>query len=237
LKSSAQPSKDAFFNQVAALSHAGLLLLANAQRNAIYAVHLEYGSNPESTRMDYIAEFTVTMPILSFTGTSDILPHGEHIVQVYCVQTQAIQQYALDLAQCLPPPYENVGLENSDSSVSRDPITVEGFHSLDSSAGRTTEMSLASSAPKTMLQTSSNEGGLVARYPLSSGHVEAPISRGISSSNTEAKPATLRSVSLSPRFARFFFSSIFLKNTQSETRLCFVISVRSKFNYLELIRS
>ncbi|KAH1239729.1 Enhancer of mRNA-decapping protein 4 [Glycine max] len=191
LKSSAQPSKDAFFNQVAALSHAGLLLLANAQRNAIYAVHLEYGSNPESTRMDYIAEFTVTMPILSFTGTSDILPHGEHIVQVYCVQTQAIQQYALDLAQCLPPPYENVGLEKSDSSVSRDPITVEGFHSLDSSAGRTTEMSLASSAPKTMLQTSSNEGGLVARYPLSSGHVEAPISRGISSSNTEAKPATL----------------------------------------------
>ncbi|KAG5090830.1 hypothetical protein JHK82_049608 [Glycine max] len=191
LKSSAQPSKDAFFNQVAALSHAGLLLLANAQRNAIYAVHLEYGPNPESTRMDYIAEFTVTMPILSFTGTSDILPHGEHIVQVYCVQTQAIQQYALDLAQCLPPPYENMGLEKSDSSVSRDPITVEGFHSLDSSAGRTTEMSLASSASKTMLQTSSNDGGLVARYPLSSGHVEAPISREISNSNTEAKPVTL----------------------------------------------
>ncbi|CAJ1960234.1 unnamed protein product [Sphenostylis stenocarpa] len=170
LKSSAQPSKDAFFNQVAALSHAGLLLLANAQRNAIYAVHLEYGPNPESTRMDYIAEFTVTMPILSFTGTSDILPHGEHIVQVYCVQTQAIQQYALDLAQCLPPPLDNVGLEKSDSSVSRDAITVEGFHTFDSSV------------PKTMLQASSTENGLVARYPLSSGHVEAPIT----CSNTEA---------------------------------------------------
>lgn len=192
LKSSAQPSlKDAFFNQIAALPYAGLILVANAQRNAIYAVHLEYGPNPESTRMDYIAEFTVTMPILSFIGTSDILPHGEHIVQVYCVQTQAIQQYALDLAQCLPPPLENVRLDKSDSSVSRDAITAEGFTSLDSSAGRTSEMSLASSAPKTMMQPSSTESGIVARYPLSSGHIEAPISKEISSSNIEAKPVTL----------------------------------------------
>lgn len=198
LKSSAQPSKDAFFNQVAALSHAGLLLLANAQRNAIYAVHLEYGPNPESTRMDYISEFTVTMPILSFTGTSDVLPHGEHIVQVYCVQTQAIQQYALDLAQCLPPPLENLGIEKSDSSVSRDAITVEGFHSLDSSAGRTSDMSIASSAPRTMLPAGSTESGLVARYPLSSGHVEAPISREISGSNAEAKPVTLAPSSSDP---------------------------------------
>ncbi|XP_027190509.1 varicose-related protein [Cicer arietinum] len=192
LKSSAKPSlKDAFFNQVAALPHAGLLLLANAQRNAIYAVHLGYGPNPESTRMDYIAEFTVTMPILSFTGTSDILPHREHIVQVYCVQTQAIQQYALDLAQCLPPPLENVGLDKSDSSVSRDAITAEGFTSLDSAAGRTSEMSLPTSAPRTIMQASSIESGLVARYPLSSGHIEAPISKEISSSNIEAKPVTL----------------------------------------------
>ncbi|KAL2332875.1 hypothetical protein Fmac_014088 [Flemingia macrophylla] len=191
LKSSAQPSKDAFFNQVAALPHAGLLLLANAQRNAIYAVHLEYGPNPESTRMDYIAEFTVTMPILSFTGTSDILPHGEHIVQVYCVQTQAIQQYALDLAQCLPPAMENVGSEKTDSCVTRDGINVEGFHSLDSSAGRTSEMSLTSSAPKTMFQAGSAESGFVARYPLSSGHVEVPISKEINISNTEAKAVTL----------------------------------------------
>ncbi|BAT88440.1 hypothetical protein VIGAN_05193300 [Vigna angularis var. angularis] len=182
LKSSAQPSRDAFFNQVAALPHAGLLLLANAQRNAIYAVHLEYGPNPESTRMDYIAEFTVTMPILSFTGTSDILPHGEHIVQVYCVQTQAIQQYALDLAQCLPPPLDNVGLEKSDSIVSADAITVEGFHTLDSSAS------------KIMLQAGSTENGLVPRYPLSSGHVDVPIT----SSNTEAKPVTLTPSSSEP---------------------------------------
>ncbi|XP_076887957.1 enhancer of mRNA-decapping protein 4-like [Bidens hawaiensis] len=98
--------EDAFFNQVVALPQAGLLLLANAKKNSIYVVHLEYRPNPESTRMDYIAEFTVTMPILSFTGTGDVSPHGEQIVQVYCVQTQAIQQYALDMSQCLPPPID-----------------------------------------------------------------------------------------------------------------------------------
>ncbi|KAM5552916.1 hypothetical protein ABKV19_025245 [Rosa sericea] len=108
LKGSAQPRvEDAFFNQVIALSQAGLLLLANAKKNAIYAVHLDLGGEPASTCMDYIAEFTVAMLILSFTGTS-ISPHGE---QIYCVQTQAIQQYAMDLSKCLPPLLENSGLE------------------------------------------------------------------------------------------------------------------------------
>ncbi|KAG8365126.1 hypothetical protein BUALT_Bualt18G0072000 [Buddleja alternifolia] len=108
-KSSMGRSDEAFFNQVIALSQAGLLLLANAKRNAIYAVHLEYGPNPAAARMDYIAEFTVTTPILSFSGTSfsgpsfsgtgELLPCCEQIVEVYGVQTQAIQQYTLDLSQ------------------------------------------------------------------------------------------------------------------------------------------
>ncbi|KAI4389717.1 hypothetical protein MLD38_001914 [Melastoma candidum] len=111
---------DAFFNQVLVLPRAGLLLLANAKKNAIYAVHLEYGPDPASTCMDYLSEFTVTMPILSFTGISDESPYGEHNIQVYCVQTQGIQQYALDLFLCLPPPSENVGLQKSGSNVSFD---------------------------------------------------------------------------------------------------------------------
>lgn len=117
--SSVEPNvEEAFFNQVVALPRAGLFLLANAKKNAIYAVHIEYGPHPGTTRMDYIAEFTVTMPILSLTGTSDSLPDGEHIVQIYCVQTQAIQQYALDLSQCLPPPIENVELEKTNPAAS-----------------------------------------------------------------------------------------------------------------------
>ncbi|KAB5531530.1 hypothetical protein DKX38_018200 [Salix brachista] len=92
LKSSAEPgAEEASFNQVVALSQMGLILPANAKKNAIYVVHLDYGPNPASTRLDYISEFTVTMPILSLTGTSDVV-HGQSVAQVYCVQTQAIQQ-------------------------------------------------------------------------------------------------------------------------------------------------
>ncbi|XP_040362841.1 enhancer of mRNA-decapping protein 4 isoform X2 [Rosa chinensis] len=171
LKSSAQPRvEDAFFNQVIALSQAGLLLLANAKKNAIYAVHLDFGGEPASTRMDYIAEFTVTMPILSFTGTS-ISPHGEQIVQVYCVQTQAIQQYALDLSKCLPPPLENSGLEKSDSSFSHD----------------ATEAVSTNSAPKPTIQATSSEGAAL-RYPVRTASVDPSNSKDITTSSMESKP-------------------------------------------------
>lgn len=122
--------EDAFFNQVVVLPQAHLILLANAKKNVIYAVHIDYGSNPLSTRMDYVAEFSVKMPILSITATSDCYADGKHVIQIYCVQTQAIQQYALDLSQCLPPPLENVGLEK-DLSISyiSDAATSDSFAS------------------------------------------------------------------------------------------------------------
>ncbi|GFS45204.1 transducin/WD40 repeat-like superfamily protein [Actinidia rufa] len=169
LKSSATSRvEEVFFNQVVALSQAGLLVLANAKKNAIYAVHLEYGPNPAATRMDYIAEFTVTMPILSFTGTSDLLPNGEHIVQVYCVQTQAIQQYALDLSQCLPPLLDNVLLEKSDSSAVRNVNSTEGLASLEPSGSKPTEIPLSISAPKPSVHDSGSESAPTVRHPMSS---------------------------------------------------------------------
>ncbi|XP_057753544.1 enhancer of mRNA-decapping protein 4-like [Arachis stenosperma] len=146
--------EDAFFNQVVALPRAGLFLLANAKKNTIYAVHIEYGANPTATRMDYIAEFTVTMPILSLTGTSDMLPDGEHIVQVYCVQTQAIQQYALNLSQCLPPPLDNVEVEKTESNLSR------GVDALDASANMET-------ANVPQVNPSSSESAPVVSAPVS----------------------------------------------------------------------
>ncbi|KAB5512287.1 hypothetical protein DKX38_029315 [Salix brachista] len=83
LKSSAKPrAEEAFFNQEVALSQRGLISPANAKKNAIYVVHLDYGPNPASTRLDYISEFTVTMPILSLTGTSDVV-HDKSVAQVY----------------------------------------------------------------------------------------------------------------------------------------------------------
>jgi enhancer of mRNA-decapping protein 4 len=107
--------EEAFFNQVAVLPQASLILLVNAKKNAIYAVHVEYGPDPASTRLDYIADFTVAMPILSLTGTYGSQPDGEQVVQVYCVQTMAIQQYGLEVSLCLPPTADN-------TSLGRDPV-------------------------------------------------------------------------------------------------------------------
>ncbi|KAI4296086.1 hypothetical protein L6164_036075 [Bauhinia variegata] len=144
--SEAKP-EDAFFNQVVALPRAGLYLLANAKKNTIYAVHIEYGPNPTATRMDYIAEFTVTMPILSLTGTSDNLPDGEHIVQVYCVQTQAIQQYALSLSQCLPPPLDSVELEKTEPNRSRAIESFDGSSILDAGNVQHVHSSISENVP------------------------------------------------------------------------------------------
>ncbi|KAK6124039.1 hypothetical protein DH2020_042219 [Rehmannia glutinosa] len=194
LKSSEARLEEAFFNQVVALSQAGLLLLANAKRNAIYAVHLEYGPNPAATRLDYIAEFTVTMPILSFTGTSELLPQGEQIVQVYCVQTQAIQQYALDLSQCLPPPMENVAYEKSDSSVSQDAACSEGFTGVEPSGRKPMEISVSSSAPKLSMHESGLEKAPKVRYPVTAVSAESPTLQEFASSSMESKPVNLSTV-------------------------------------------
>ncbi|GAB2284815.1 hypothetical protein Dimus_019268 [Dionaea muscipula] len=202
--------EEAFFNQVVGLSRVGLLLLANAKKNAIYAVHLEYGASPVETRMDYLAEFTVTMPILSCTGTSDVLPHGEHIVQVYCVQTQAIQQYALDLSQCLPPPIGNLGLEKSNSSVSRH--ASEGLFIAEPPGSNAFEIPLANPAAKPSDQNSFTERKPGIRGPVSSSS-DPLILQDISSSSMEPIPAlvgnpvdvvsvALPSIPLSPRLTQ-----------------------------------
>jgi len=181
--SSESNPEDAFFNQVVALPRAGLFLLANAKKNTIYAVHIEYGSNPTATRMDYIAEFTVTMPILSLTGTSDNLPDGEHIVQIYCVQTQAIQQYGLNLSQCLPPPLDNVELEKTESNLSRSFDAMDGSTNLETGNMPQVHSSSSESAPVVSLDVN---------FPSSDISVlpEASIS---SISEAETKPNDLPS--------------------------------------------
>lgn len=132
LVSSLEPRvEEAFFNQVTVLPQASIILLANAKKNAIYAVHVEYGTDPASTCLDYIADFTVAMPILSLTGTHESQPGNDQVVQVYCVQTMAIQQYGLDLSLCSPPTSETTGL-GRDPSISRvheTPLEVVGAES------------------------------------------------------------------------------------------------------------
>ncbi|KAF8729618.1 hypothetical protein HU200_017566 [Digitaria exilis] len=145
--------EEAFFNQVAVLPQASLILLANAKKNAIYAVHVEYGPDPASTRLDYIADFTVAMPILSLTGTHESQPDGEQVVQVYCVQTMAIQQYGLDLSLCSPPTADTIGF-GRDPAISRvyeAPPEVAGTES--STTTSFTDSVSASSKPSTVDQS------------------------------------------------------------------------------------
>ncbi|KAM7260923.1 hypothetical protein ACFE04_026398 [Oxalis oulophora] len=94
LKSSTKSRHDdAFFNQLVALPQAGFFLLANAKKNAICDVHIEYGSNPAANRMDCIAEFTVTMHILSFTAAkveSVILERSDSNLSLEAKNTEGI---------------------------------------------------------------------------------------------------------------------------------------------------
>ncbi|KAH7285370.1 hypothetical protein KP509_33G025800 [Ceratopteris richardii] len=113
LTSSGGNVEDEFFNQVLVVPRSNIILLANAKKSALYVVHVDFGSSPADTRLDYLTEFSVMLPILSFTATSENIANGDRFLQVYCVQTQAIQQYSLDLAQCLPP----VGQYASESSL------------------------------------------------------------------------------------------------------------------------
>nr|AAM91544.1 unknown protein [Arabidopsis thaliana] len=207
LKSSTEPrAEEAFFNQVIALSEAGLLLLANAKRNALYAVHLDYGSSPVGTRMDYLSEFTVTMPILSFIGTND--PPEEPIVKVYCVQTLAIQQYTLDLCLCLPPPIENMGLEKSDSSVSREANLVEGMS--EPSGLKPTDLPSVDSVPKPSIIVNRSESANKLSFPSAEATSQAivppngePKTSGLPSQTSGAGSAyaTLPQLPLSPRLS------------------------------------
>ncbi|MCL7024419.1 hypothetical protein MKW94_004303, partial [Papaver nudicaule] len=198
LRSSAEPRvDDAFFNQVIALPRAGLILLANAKKNAIYAVHVEYGPYPAATRMDYIAEFTVTMPILSLTGTSDTLPDGDHAVQVYCVQTQAIQQYALELSQCLPPPIENMGLEKADSNATRtfEASNSDGLAAFEAASQGGAHTDVPAANPATL--SASPETVPAARYPITSGSSDVSRLHELVTSGMESKQILLPTTSVS----------------------------------------
>lgn len=105
--SAGDDSENAFFNQVVVAPRASLVVVANAKKNAIYVLHVQFGSRPEAAQMNYLAEFSVPYPILSLTVAEEgISEGGEETVQIYCVQTQEIQQCTLFVSQCMPPATE-----------------------------------------------------------------------------------------------------------------------------------
>lgn len=104
----------AFFNQVVVSSRANLILLANAKRNAIYVVHVDFASPSGGPRIDYVTEFTVTMPILSLTVADDgVGESGDGVLKIFCLQTHAIQQYTVEMSQCLPNLIDGLSTDGS----------------------------------------------------------------------------------------------------------------------------
>jgi enhancer of mRNA-decapping protein 4 len=189
LVSSLEPRvEEAFFNQVAVLPQASLILLANAKKNAIYAVHVEYGPDPASTRLDYIADFTVAMPILSLTGTHESQPDGEQVVQVYCVQTMAIQQYGLELSLCLPPTADSTGF-GRDPAISRvyeAPLEMAGTESSTGTSFTDSYSVSALSKPPTVDQSAGN--AVAFSYLILSVNSEVVISCDLSA-DLDLKPS------------------------------------------------
>jgi enhancer of mRNA-decapping protein 4 len=74
-----------------------LVILADPKHNMFITVHYD-----ESLTMDYIARFSVTMPVLSFTPhfKKDEDGSGGGEVEINTVQTEAVQQYMLSPELC-----------------------------------------------------------------------------------------------------------------------------------------
>ena len=108
-------SGDVYNFSCVAYPHARLVLLANLRKQSVYAVHLAAGA----AGVDYVSEFSDTMPILSFTALKE--SDDPSSLQLYCMQTQAIQQYALHIDRCRP-----LGSEGDEGEYANADVESEG---------------------------------------------------------------------------------------------------------------
>ncbi len=95
---------------------ASFLFLAHTQENFVYALHIASPAPPsrKSPRVNTITAFELSFPILSFMVTNHERSGSKHHattsnfmeMQLYCVQTKAIQFYHVNSEQCYLPPTE-----------------------------------------------------------------------------------------------------------------------------------
>ena len=74
----------------------GIVLLSNTRMNTVYALHFEKS-------FDYIARFEASQPILSFDSHVKYDGDGSATMQLFCLQTQAIQTLSMPVEACIPP--------------------------------------------------------------------------------------------------------------------------------------
>lgn len=92
-----------FFNHMKFNTFGEVLVLCNTNKSSGYILHLA------EAHFDYVSEFSVSHPILSFALTN-LRPHtaeqsARHL-QLYCFQTKAVQLYSLALSACYNPAAE-----------------------------------------------------------------------------------------------------------------------------------
>ena len=90
---------NAIFNHMAVQPEAHVVILANARQTAVYTLH--FSGSGQTLRFDYLAEFTVSHPILSITAHHKP-SEDPNAMNLYCVQTSGIHMYQLNLALCCP---------------------------------------------------------------------------------------------------------------------------------------
>ena len=88
-------------NAIDVQPQAGLVVLANMERKAVYVLHVRL-SEDGGASFDYLTKYQLGWPILSMAAEQCSDGGSSGVAKLYCVQTHAIQAYALQVAECVP---------------------------------------------------------------------------------------------------------------------------------------
>ncbi|KAF0699379.1 Aste57867_10040 [Aphanomyces stellatus] len=102
--------------------------VADRAHAVLYVLHLATsGSNRVPRLLDHITEFSLAYPILSMTvlNKADRSDDGGLIMQLYCIQTQAIQRYHVNSTACYIPPPRGAPLPPTNEAQTVGAMTTE----------------------------------------------------------------------------------------------------------------
>jgi enhancer of mRNA-decapping protein 4 len=177
----------AFFNHLVWHEATRTVVLANARRKAVYTVHLSTCQDG-SLRFDYLARFSVSYPILSLTA-SDVLAGEEDgdasgAIQLFCVQTDAIQRYSLHPSTCQPPvgPAFAASLEHRISTASTIPAVSVAPSSILAVSGPAADLPRPLDATKSDIASRNEQEDLSVSAPAQQQHREEAALGGAAAS-------------------------------------------------------
>lgn len=172
---------------------------------AVYTLHLSPKDDTGDIRgFDYLAEFVVNLPMISLQACTSPLPggqDGEVLVQLYCIQISAIQQYEIEPALCSPlqsqPPLQQAPPPSPPTVVLDVTVPPAVQQSPELSSGVFTtpgpEAGKAESVGSTPASHSGTENGdSQEQPPLRSGYIVVPPPNFEGENLTQASPAPNR---------------------------------------------